>query len=144
MDRKIFDQTLGQAIPCSILFAIIVFGITQFPQNDSIWGFLKVILVIFLFILNLVMLIGFTSFQSDNTKVFYAGLIPIYPIYLITEELNLRWEWWDYVALIFLYGVCFSILSYCLFANRMILRSIESIAIVLYVFSSPYLYSEIF
>jgi len=143
MNRKIFDQTLKEAISCAVVFVLVVVIMTELPSGGFIWGALKLGLLIFLVLLNGVMLIGFTSLENDNTKAFYAYVIPIYPLYLISEELIWRWEWWHYVVILISYGVCFSILASC-FANRTFTRSVESIVIVLSIFSTPYLYSAIF
>tara|TARA_B100000745_G_scaffold278974_1_gene210268 strand:+ start:2419 stop:2850 length:432 start_codon:yes stop_codon:yes gene_type:complete len=143
MDRKIFDQTVGQAISCAIVFALVVAGMTKLPNEGVFWEILNFGLLMFLSLLNLAMIVGFTSLQNEGTKAFYSYVIPIYPLYLISTELVEKWEWWSYILVLIAYGVCFFILASC-FVSRTFTRAIETIAIVLSIFSIPYFYSAIF
>ncbi|MEG3768715.1 hypothetical protein [Alteromonas sp. 14N.309.X.WAT.G.H12] len=143
MNRTVFNQTLEQAIGCAIVFSLIVFAINALPHGGLIWSVVKVGLILLLVYLNGVMLIGFTSLQYDITKTFYACVIPIYPLYLSSQEIVLLREWWQYFIFIIPYVICYFLLSSC-FSYRLFTRSVECIAIVLSVFSSPYLYSAIF
>lgn len=143
MRRNIFDQTLGQAISCTIIFFLTITVMTKLPRGDLIWEILNIGLLILLVLLNIVMLVGFTSFQNEHTKTFYSYITPIYPLYLISEELIRIWEWWHYIVILISYGICFFILIFC-FEIRTFARSIESIAIVIFIFSTPYLYSTLY
>lgn len=142
MNRKIFNLTLGEALSLAILFALVVAVITNLPYG-GFWVILKIVLLMFLVLLNVFIIVGFTSFQNNSTKNFYTFAIPIYPLYLIGEELIRRWELTHLILMLTSYGVCVFILVYC-FKNSKFTRLIESIVIVLFVFSSPYFYNAIF
>lgn len=143
MDRKDFDQTLGQAIISAIVFVLVEVAIIALPKDKIIWDVLKFVLLMFLFLINAIMLIGFTSFQNYSTKFFYSLIIPIYPLYLISDEVVWRWEWWHYFVLFISYSLFIYFLILC-FSSRFFTRTIETIVLIISIFSTPFLYSAVY
>ncbi|MBM6551820.1 hypothetical protein [Marinomonas ostreistagni] len=142
MNRERFNQTLWHAIICAICFAVIVFVYDDLPRVDIFGEILRFSMVLTLIFLNIIMLVGFTSLQYDKTKAFYALVVPIYPLYLACQDYMWRWEWLEYALMLIPYAICAYALWFAL-NYRVVARSVESVALILALFSLPFLYSPI-
>ena len=143
MSDKYFDIKLEHAIVCAILFFIGLVSILSLSMSSFIVAVVGFLLLILLLLLNFIMVIGFTSFQNNSTKVFYTLLLPVFLLHLIGDEFIRRWEWFHYFIIFIYYVLCSYVLMLC-FSNNTFKRIVETIVTILFVFSSPYLYSELF
>jgi len=141
MNREKFDQSFEQALGGAFLFALLGWGLSDMPTDNLFLQIAAVLIFVFMILINLMMLMGFTSFQYKNTQLFYSFVLPIYPVILIVDNFVWHYEWWHYLIIIIAVCISCGILG-VMFENKIFARSVECIFTTMFLFSSPFLYSH--
>lgn len=145
MFRQFLNSDLQKAFFSGVFFYLgmwlLAYLKTHSNMNYLTLELTYLIVLGFLFLLNLVMVNGFTSLDNYSTRLFYSFVLPFIVVWPLFVPI-IRSEGYFFFIACFVHFICSFVLNRCL-VNMIFRRSVQTVSVVVLVFCSPMLYLTI-